>query len=149
MGYYTELYLHCKFKSNLPTEIEDVLKFLFDTTQDRKLPKLPKHPLFKTERWPVIGRMTGNNYSAVSQLYFFESTRRPESSRYELTTRFDIKNYGDEIREFLDWIKPHINNDYDDNLHLGHIKTEDGDIWLVYYANSEILYIPVDVPLEQ
>lgn len=136
MGMYTELYLSCVFKSNLPKDVIAVLQYLFD---DKEAPlELPDHPLFNCNRWRQIGTQCSDYFTpfSTSRLHKLEDIR----GEYGLTTRFDLKNYDYEIGLFLDWIGPHL--DHYDGDHLGHMRYEEDDQpMILYYKETETGYI--------
>lgn len=104
MGIYTELVL----KITLPekNEIKDVLDFMFDGTKDYndELLNKPDHPFFKCTRW---------RHLSESSSYYLDHPK-PVISYFSdfgttyLFLRVDLKNYDDEIDQFIDFIKPHL-----------------------------------------
>lgn len=96
---YTELFIKCEMKSDLPKEVLNVLKYLFgDEDLDPGI-ELPEHDFFKCERW----RFIGNGYS-----HYFAPFATSEFRKNYLISRSDLKNYNDEIERFLDWVMPYI-----------------------------------------
>jgi len=119
MGMYTELYIACEMKPDLPKDVEEVLLYLFGDGD--KPETLPDHEFFKTFRWSLIG--TGSSYYfipfAVSNIQMAGFTE----PSYYITSRSDIKNYEKEIQKFLDWLRPYIRGSSCD--HIGHIRFEE------------------------
>lgn len=133
MGMYTELYLCCNIKKDLPREALEVLRYLFDRGPEPKL--LPSHPYFVTERWSHIGN---------SSSYFFvprfvqDFKQNSIEDGYCLITRCDLKNYKREIEHFLEWLHPYI--DAAPEAHLGHIRyEEDSKPTLLHYDKNSII----------
>lgn len=104
MGMYTELVLKCEISEDIDKQVEDVLQFLFNGGS--KPTELPAHPFFSTGRWEFIGSCSSFYHTpfALSRYY------RPDSQKGGgyVFSRSDLKNYGREIEEFLDWIMPYI-----------------------------------------
>jgi hypothetical protein len=123
MGMYTELYLTCRFKKDLPEEVIAVLKHLFGDFEDAPPTELPDHTFFECDRWKMIGRCSSHYFvpMATSNLYFNEGN----TDQYFLTTRSDLKDYGGEIQKFLNWVMPYIEAYEGD--HLGHYRYEEED----------------------
>ena len=121
MGMFTELYISSKLKEDTPKDIQDVVIWLFED-RSTEVRRVPDHPFFKTSRWAQIGG--GSSY------YFtpFETSRavydRVTKSVY-FTSRSDLKNYDDEIGQFLDWITPYL--DLETGEHIGHVRYEEDE----------------------
>lgn len=98
MGMYTELIIKCEIKKNLPSEVLEILNYLFGNTEDLPM-HLPDHEFFACSRWSCIGRC-----------YSYYHHPRVVNSFVEgyLFSRSDLKNYEDEIEKFIDWIKPYV-----------------------------------------
>jgi hypothetical protein len=137
MGMYTELYLCCNIKKDLPEDVLAVLQYLFDQGPEPKL--LPFHPYFVTERWDHIGN-SSSYYFVPRFVRDFKWNSLEEG--YCLTIRCDLKNYDREIERFLAWIHPYIEATPED--HLGHIRyEEDPKPTLIYYGKDcLILEVP-------
>lgn len=120
MGMYTELYIACRIRGDVPIEVINILNHMFSV--DAEPEKLPEHDFFKCHRWGCLG--TGSSYYFVPESV---SCFRRDSinSGYTLISRSDLKNYDDEIAKFIDWIKPYIEGEpYD---HIGHYRYEEND----------------------
>lgn len=120
MGTYTELYICCEISNQAPEKVYEVLNYLFNRNKNPVEP--PEHPFFTKERWSLIG--SGSSYSfcpfAVSSFKFDEITKT-----FYLTSRSELKNYDNEIQEFVEWLKPYIVGYV--GQHIGHIKFESSD----------------------
>ena len=100
MGMYTELVLKCQLKENLPVEVMDIIMFMFKGGNRCSPPAtLPDHEFFKCGSWMMIG--------ASSSFYHIPWKVNDLEENY-LFSRSDLKNYGDEIEEFVDWLTPYI-----------------------------------------
>src|SRR3990167_5216447 len=108
MGMYTELVVAFELKNDTPLEVISTLEFMVakGAKGEKSIPlSLPAHPFFKTDRW---------DWMLNSGSYYFiftpHSTIRYDniSKSYFVTIRCNLKNYTDEIEQFLDWINPYI-----------------------------------------
>jgi len=123
---FTELYLSLELQKNLPDIELSVLKYLFDGGNEPE--KLPDHPFFKKVRWFLIGNCSSFYFVPMSTSHLYKA----DNGNYYLTTRFDLKDYDNEIREFLRWLYPYINERV--LGHIGHIRyEEDVEPTLLYY----------------
>ena len=95
---YTEILIKANIREDLPIEAKEVLEYLF---LGKTMPTiLPKHDLFETTRWRLIGNC--NSFYHIPQVFnFFSGT--------QLFSRSDLKNNGCVIELFFDWIQPYIN----------------------------------------
>ncbi len=100
MGTYTELVLKCRIKNDIPKIVHGVLSYLFGKDENPPC-ELPDHVFFKKISWHAIGR-SNSYYHIPYSLSFYDGNY--------LFSRSDLKNYYDEIEQFLDWIKPYLNN---------------------------------------
>ncbi len=98
MGMYTELVIKCALKRSLPDDANNVLKYLFGDADESPI-NLPEHNFFKRERWKAIGR-SNSYYHIPGCCNFYDG--------YYLFSRSDLKDYDQEIENFLDWIDPYI-----------------------------------------
>jgi hypothetical protein len=56
----------------------------------------------------------------------------PDHPSYYLTIRCNLKNYNDEIENFIDWLKPYIHKDQE-NMFIGYKRYEtENDPTLLY-----------------
>jgi len=132
MGMYTELYLSCELKKDLPEEVVSILKYLF-TEEGVEPPALPDHTFFKCNRWEMIGNCSSYYFVpfAMSKLYQDEH----DDKQYYLITRSDLKNYDGEIGHFINWIMPYVVRPW--SGHLGHyIYEEDENPTLIFHPEK-------------
>lgn len=126
MGMYTELVLGVRLKEKLP-----VLEYMLRLTEEK--PDLPNHALFQTERWNFMLRSDSYYFQGSTQhLYQYDDIAK----QYEFNVRCNLKNYGDEIKMFLDWIGPYV--EPDDGC-AGYFRyEEDDDPTLIYFLPDRI-----------
>ncbi len=110
MGMYTELIFQGKTKSDLASDINELIYYFFDENSEDLMDKYkaPDHPLFKCTRWRQIGRCGSYYFNPFSLRYSADYGHLLVSKHVFL--RCDLKNYDSEIEHFLDWIKPHMEN---------------------------------------
>ena len=101
MGMYTELFISTQIKDY--PDVATVLKFML--TGEGTLETPPDHPLFKTDRWQWMLRMS-SCYFVPRCMSLFEYDDICKA--WILISRSDFKNYHDEIIKFIDWIRPHL-----------------------------------------
>jgi hypothetical protein len=100
MGMYTELFLQVGLKSDTPKNVIDTLNYMLGNTEE--VPDL----VYTTQ-----GRMMWMLQSSSFYHYPFAHShldRIDYSNSYYLFVRCDLKNYSNEIEEFLDFISPHV-----------------------------------------
>ena len=119
MGMYTELYLSCSLKPDLPENVKQVIEYLFNDPYFvlAEPEDLPVHEFFRTRNWSAIGTSCSYYFVPFSVSVFKENY---------LTMRCDLKNYEGEIEKFLDWIDPYLNHFEGD--HLGHYRHEENEL---------------------
>jgi len=103
MGMYTEIHFNSGLHGDTPSDVIAVLKYMLGDTDGK--PSLPGHELFTTTRWPVMLRMDSCYFDADTH-----STLRYDdiANNYYLCVRSNLKNYGQEIEKFVDWIMPYL-----------------------------------------
>ena len=111
MGMYTALHLGVDLKSETPKEVLDILEYMcVDNEQLATMPRLPDHPLFQTERW---------NWMFHCDSYYFDYntdcsfTHDHITNRHNLSVTCNLKNYDQEIQNFLNWVAPFVVDTYD------------------------------------
>lgn len=97
MGMYTELILKCSVKKDCPEQVKAILNSLFNGVEYNK--ELPNHPFFLCSRWEYIGS---------SHSYYHVPWHDAKYQDNYIFSRCDLKNYEDEIENFLDWLSPYI-----------------------------------------
>jgi len=97
MGMYTELFLQVKLKKTTPPEIIQTLRYMIGEDVDR-----PPAP-FEAERWDYMLQC-----SSFYHYPFAHSFLDGRIGNLYLFVRCDFKNYTGELKQFLDWIAPHV-----------------------------------------
>lgn len=104
MGMYTELVMACELKNNVPEDVIETLKYM--TGKIDYLATVPIHDLFQTSRWEWMLRSSSYYFDGITNsILKYDDI----SKTYRLTVRCDLKNYDNEIQEFLNWIQPYSN----------------------------------------
>lgn len=103
MGMYTEFHFNSELKSNCPTQVIDILRYMLGDKEES--PALPDHPIFKTDRWRHMLRTDSYYFDADTH-----STLRYDdiAEAHFLCIRCNLKNYNGEIEKFVDWIDPYL-----------------------------------------
>lgn len=100
MGTYTELIFGAKLKKDTPKEVIETLQYMVGDIEQ------PHALAFDAGRNPLRG---GSFYfgvtDSVSEMKFDTI-----DNQWQISTRANIKNYEDEIGQFLTWIKPFISS---------------------------------------
>lgn len=101
MGMYTELLLKCCIKEQIPSEVIHILNYMFKDTSTIQIEELtlPNHAFFRCSAWNFIGSSSSFYHIPCSSNYF---------DKGYLFSRSDLKNYGNEIGLFLDWIDEYV-----------------------------------------
>lgn len=112
MGMYTALSLGVELDIPQNGQVAELLRYM--TGDLDELPKLAlvdhdeanqSHPFFSCSRW---------NFMMRCDSYYFDWDTRftlrwdPIANNYFLCGVSNLKNYGDEINQFLDWLRPFI-----------------------------------------
>lgn len=103
MGMYTELNIGVSLRSDTPSNVVDILRYMLGDDIDNV--ETTDHPLFSTHRWAMMLRCDS---------YYFDG--RTDSSmvrddvdhEYKLNVRCNFKNYNNEIVLFMDFIHPYL-----------------------------------------
>ena len=110
MGMYTELHFNVKIKQDAE-EAHKVLDFIFDESRDQDgghhkfiVDNNLTHKWFSTKRWWWMFFGGSAYFTAPTQSEFKKIGDYDEKKT--LSIRCNIKNYSDEIEEFIDWVKP-------------------------------------------
>lgn len=100
MGMYTEIYVNVDLKKDTPDEIIEVLKVMCDMVDsDSKV--LEPYP----DRW---GSMFYSGSCYTPDTHCRSLTYDGITQRWSLLGKGDIKNYGQEIQKFFEWIMPYV-----------------------------------------
>lgn len=109
MGMYTELVFKAEIRTDIPDGVHAVLRHLF-SGGPRPDTDLPDHPFFECSRWAAIGSCS-SYYHIPFSLSRYEDPNHPGRKGGYIFSRSDLKNYSDEIGQFLHWIDPYIDEE--------------------------------------
>jgi len=98
---YTELIFGARLKETTPKEVIDTIKYMIGDLEEK-----PENLAFKTTSNRNVLR--GCSYyfgvqNSVTKFYYDDIAKS-----WTLSSRANIKNYENEIEQFLRWIKPFI-----------------------------------------
>jgi len=120
MGIYTEFHFNVELINDIPSDVLKILEYMISRDNDKydnvdKL-QLPDHPFFtNSKRWVWMLHSDSYYFSADTH-----STLRQDDSPYNITRylciRCNLKNYCNEIENFVDWINPYVKADKGDFL---------------------------------
>ena len=127
MGMYTEINLGLCFKKDTPDEIINTIWCLLGEKEWEK--ELPNHKFFKCDRFKMVLTCDSYYFDSItdSKMEFDEI-----DNKYHLNVRSNLKNYNDEIGEFIDYISPYIETDG----FIGYMRYEECDNPTLIYCNS-------------
>jgi len=101
MGMYTEILISTEFKESTPDEVINTIKAMCGEEEHEHL--LASKPA----RWRYLF-MSGSFYTADNSCRIFTHNKY----NWALLAKGDIKNYKDEIEQFIEFIKPWCTNDF-------------------------------------
>ncbi|ARC67896.1 hypothetical protein P5637_07065 [Bacillus paralicheniformis] len=121
MGMYTELVCAFELLEETPSHIIETLEFM-SGQRDEQPDELPDHKLFSEgSRW---------KWMLQSDSYYFDGKTHSEIVNDTLvggcyvTIRCNLKNYDNEIENFIEWISPFIYKK-DENYFIGYKRYEE------------------------
>lgn len=102
MGMYTELHYNVELPKETPQQVLNTLRLMLGEVDHAEL---PDHPLFSTDRWRMMLRCDSYYFSADthSTLRFDEN-----GDCFYLCIRCNVKNYCQEIEQFIAWLDPYV-----------------------------------------
>lgn len=126
---YTELILGADLKKDTPPEVIETLKYILGEIEE----KPTNFPLSEGRcEWLLRGASCSFGVSSpVSKLWFDEVI-----GYWIISSRSNIKNYGGEIEEFLEWLKPYISSGSGNRNFYAITIYEDSEIPQIYYLND-------------
>lgn len=140
MGDYTELNIAVKLK--LTDNIRKILEYMTGGRADTDF-TVPTHPLFESPRWEFM-LMCDSFYfdhTANSSLVNKKPWEEEDDMERIINVRCDLKNYSDEIENFLDWIYQYSKT----RGFIGYMRYEyDEDPTLIYFTDSGVEYKEVN-----
>lgn len=130
MGMYTELHFNSQLKTGTPVSIIEKLEYMLGKRDDDA--HQIDHPLFKADRWTYMLRCDSYYFDADTH----STLRRDDiNGEYYLCIRTNLKNYGNEIEKFINWVMPHLAKSAGD--FLGYYRYEETEKpILIYYATD-------------
>ena len=128
MGMYTELNIGVNLRSDTPENIVKILKYMLRDDDVDEDVTTTDHPLFETVRWQRMLRCDSYYFDGHTD----SSILRDEGSdEYELNVRCNLKNYDNEIQQFLDFIRPYLETEG----FLGYYRYEEWEHPTLIYNN--------------
>lgn len=110
MGMYTEFYFRANINDGpvadwLERQIsgEEWFEHIYDS-----------HPFFTLPRWTSVFMGGGAVYQESRTAIFRRKTGGGGPYHNQLVLSSSLKNYGDEVKQFIDWIGPHLDMGYGD-----------------------------------
>lgn len=143
MGEYTELNISIRVENN--PNVLDILRVMVSDSKDEldisKIP-IPAHPFFKSEGWQYM--LTGysmyfDHTDGSSLVNKTPYENDPKNYIFILNVRCDLKDYNDEIENFLDWIYTYSKTEG----FIGYKRTDDpydDGPTLIYFTNEGVIY---------
>ena len=101
MGMYTELIFGAGLKKDTPKKVIKNLKLMIEADWE-DLQKAPKEIKSFSHIFRISSYYFGVN-DPIRKIWFDKI-----SENWRVSTRSNVKNYGSEIEQFLEWIKPFI-----------------------------------------
>ncbi|AEK08132.1 hypothetical protein I5H79_gp094 [Mycobacterium phage Poenanya] len=116
MGMYTEFYFRANITDRPATEPASIVDWLYDNINGDAGFEHPfnDHPFFSTPRWSSVFIGGGAVYQeSRAPIFRRKNPFGGISYKHQLVIASSLKNYGDEIATFVDWITPHL------DMHVG------------------------------
>lgn len=150
MGEYTEFLFTADLEVDLPQGVIDTLDYMSRFAIDdffgvEGTPKLdessiPVHPFFASPRWRLFFA-SDSSYFPNAPVHSF--TPSGIFSNYQLNVHSNMKNYHNEVEEFIDWISPYVKTS-----HFYEDEDVDKGIFVGYYRDRDMnvpvmLFVPV------
>lgn len=106
MGMYTALVLDARLREDVPEEVINVLRYMVE--EGHPIPRRPDHPLFGDTRWSWMLRGDSAYFPIERKPLLYRPFYGPSEKPLLLSVGCSFKNYCDEIRLFLNWISPYV-----------------------------------------
>jgi len=104
VGMYTEIVIAAPLRSDTPGDVIEIIRYMIGEGESAP-EKTPNHDLFKCDRWGSVLNCSSYYFIPFStQEFRYDAIRKA----YCLVVRADLKNYGDEIEKFFDWIDQYL-----------------------------------------
>lgn len=124
MGMYTEFFFRAEVRNK---GVEAYLDRIINTNEATAL---DDHPFFSEDRWHSLF-FCSSAYFNTGGCHF----RRVDNYSSELIIHSSFKHYGDEIRQFYDWITPYL--DEEPRTFLGFSLYEEDEKPTLHYMPEE------------
>ena len=135
MGMYTELNISVKIKAEDKTK--KILSYM--TGRGDMDFEIPTHPLFSSPRWEFMLKCDSAYFDHVADSALYGCLY--DNKHYMLNVRCDLKDYSDEIKNFLDWIYPFTNT----RGFIGYMRYEENENpTLIYFTDRGVEYKEVN-----
>lgn len=136
MGAYEELVLSCNLKEDVPEQVLDVLRYICDPTEERRLAVVaPTHNFFRYSNWDQMGQVAtaylpGTNIGALELEEF--------SNTYEFSMRTIVKGGSSTIGSFVHWLAPYSQTEG----FVGYTRCDEmpDEIDLISFADGDVFY---------
>jgi len=129
MGMYTELIFGAELKKDTPIEVIEALKYMIGEKKERPI----NFPL-PNGRCEWLFRGASYYFGVnrpVGKMWFDDITKN-----WIVSTRSNTKNYGSEIEDFLEWIKPYINSGSGSRDMYAIVTYEEDETSTIYYLQD-------------
>lgn len=132
MGMYTELVLGIEIEDN--DKIIQTLRYMLGETEYQPV---DDHELFKTDRWDYMLKCDSYYFDGQTDSKLYMDDLYEDNPKFYLNVRCNLKNYGNGINKFLDWLNPYIKT----FGFLGYLRyEEDENPTLIYKTEKGIEY---------
>jgi hypothetical protein len=111
MGMYTEFVLSCQIMEQ-HTDAVNVIKMMVGDAGNVHWER-PNHAFFSCDRWMQLFH-SSSHYFTPRSVCLFEYD--DISKTWCLIVNSSLKNYSNEIEEFIDWLSPYLYNELDDMI---------------------------------
>lgn len=128
MGMYTELILGCELNKNTPNEVIETLKYILGEIEEK-----PTNFPFNNKSTRLEWLLRGSSgyfpcaHHSLKQCDFLRN--------YIIDVRCNIKNYLNEIEDFLEWLHPYISCGSGNKNMYAIVIYEEQDTPTIYYKN--------------
>ena len=129
MGMYTELHYNAALREDTPEKVISILKYM--TGEEAGHYGEPEHELFNCARWEVMLQCDSFYFDAITKS---SVTFNTTSEHYYLNIVCNLKDYNNEILEFIDWVDQYTDKVVDD--FLGFYRYEEDEVPTLIYKRQ-------------
>lgn len=133
MGMYTEIIFGARLKEDTPDSVIEAIRELMDPKVRTEQPVWPDHEYFRSERMYGVFHSDSYYFPGCTQTEFEYDTI---TRSYSLFLRHNLKDYNNEIKKFLDWIKPYIEQGSGSRDFYAIVCYEEDDEPTIYYLKE-------------